>query len=162
MRREWKNIADLDAVDVMSPEEAGQVRADPDLRDRILKSRWVLTEKQDEASPAEDPRRLSSKLLAKARWVVLGHTDPDLKEIVTFAPVLIKDGFMTLLQILATFGFKLQLGDVSSAFMSGEYYERQQGPLFASVPAEGIPGLAREILIRLRKAVYGLGDGPLK
>eukprot|EP00975_Prorocentrum_lima_P026548 5581823-Prorocentrum_lima.AAC.1 len=46
--------------------------------------------------------------------------------------------------------------------MAGDYYERQDGPLWAEVPTEGIPGVAGGALIRLKKAVYGLGDGPLR
>ena len=101
-------------------------------------------------------------MVAKGRWVVLGHTDPDLKTISTFAPVLGKDGFFLVLQLLATCRFELCLGDVSSAFMSGDQYDRTEGPLFAELPTAGIPEMKQKSLLCLNKAVYGLGDAPLK
>ena len=80
MAKEWRNITELGAVEVLSGEEAGHVRGSG-LTERVLKSRWVLTEKEkkkSEGAQPEDPCRLSGERIAKARWVVLGHTNPDL------------------------------------------------------------------------------------
>ena len=129
----------------------------------MLKSRWVLTEKRKPGiDAAGGPCALGSDLAAKARWVVLGHTDPDLANITTFAPVLAKNGFFLTLQMIASFGWHLQMGGVSSAFMAGDFCERQEGSLYAELPPEGVPGVPTGSLVKLKKTANGLGDGPLK
>jgi hypothetical protein len=99
---------------------------------------------------------------AKARCVILGHTNPDLAKIVTYSPVLSRDGFFVVCQLLASFGWALELGDVSSAFSAGDYFSRQDGELYAELPPEGIPGVSPGVLCLLQKPVYGLGDAPLR
>lgn len=91
MKHEWHNISKLEAVELLDPKEAQQARQV--WAHRTIRSRWVFTEKESKPDP-QDSRRLSNWLMAKARWVVLGHTDPDLGELSTFAPALPKDGFM--------------------------------------------------------------------
>jgi hypothetical protein len=76
--------------------------------------------------------------------------------------VLTKDGTFLVLQLLASFHFVMCQGDVSSAFMNGDYYERQEGELFGTLPPEGIPGIPAGSMLRWKKCVYGLGDGPLR
>ena len=163
MRREWGNLHDAsDAVEVLSEGEAARVRADRSKVARVLRSRWVLTEKEKELPRDADGKLPPPMVEPKARWVLLGHTDPDLATIVTYSPVLSRDGFFVVLQVLASFRWRVELGDVSSAFAAGDYFCRQQGELYAEVPEEGIPGVAPKSLIKLKKAVYGLGDAPLR
>ena len=50
--------------------------------------------------------------------------------------------------------------DVSSAFGQSDAHEREQGPLFATMPPSGIPGYERHWLIRVLTAVYGLVNAP--
>ena len=114
---------------MLSPEESEETRKM--WAHRILRSRLLMTEKAKPLETLEeepDPRRLSDWLVAKARWVALGHTDPDLEKRSTFAPVLSKDGFHVVLQMLASLGWDLNLADGSSAFMAGDLYDREQGP----------------------------------
>ena len=46
--------------------------------------------------------------------------------------------------------------DVGSAFGQSDPHEREQGPLFASMPPTGIPGYEPTALIRVLTAAYGL------
>ena len=110
---EWNNVLKLEAVEVVCPREARLIRGDEKLKERILTSRFVHNKKKIGETEDDDSWK------AKSRWVILGHTDPDLKFISTFSPVLSRDGFMTCLQLLTSYGFTAQFGDISSAFCSG-------------------------------------------
>jgi hypothetical protein len=54
MAKEWRNILELDAVKVLGPVEAEQVRLDPNLAQRIRRSRRDLTEKLQPGASLED------------------------------------------------------------------------------------------------------------
>ena len=80
--------------------DAEAIRKDPKKMARILRSRWVLTDKDcPVGSPGQRPEDEKAFAdaegwrLAKARLVALGHTDPDLAEIDTYSPVLGKMPF---------------------------------------------------------------------
>ena len=47
-----------------------------------------------------------------------------------------------LLQLLASFGWRLQLGDVKGAFMESPPLARPGGKLYASLPRGGVPPTA--------------------
>ena len=72
---------------------------------RIMAMRWILTWK-------EAPEGTT----AKARLVAKGFTDPDLLTIRAEAPALSKIGRHCLLQLACSHTFKLEVGDVSTAF----------------------------------------------
>ena len=57
---------------------------------------------------------------AKARLVAKGFTDPDLLTIRAEAPTLSKIGRHCLLQLACSHKFKLEVGDVSTAFLQGD------------------------------------------
>ena len=175
---EWQALFNSKALRLVSPGEAQQVRDDPARGSRVLRSRWTLTLKdgippppppaKGGARPAQVPletQRLFCEegvwLKAKARWIVLGHTDPDLAQIDTYSPTLSRDGQMLVLQLLATFGWQLQVADITSAFAAGKPLERSE-PLYCELPPTGAPGAPSGGMVELLKAVYGLGDGPLK
>ena len=73
---------------------------------RIMAMRWILTWK-------EAPEGTK----AKARLVAKGFTDPDLLTIRAEAPTLSKIGRHCLLQTACSHRFKLEVGDVSTAFL---------------------------------------------
>ena len=75
---------------------------------RIMAMRWILAWK-------ETPE--GSK--AKARLVAKGFTYPDLLTIRAEAPTLSKVGRYLLLQLSCSNKFKMEVGDVSTAFLQG-------------------------------------------
>ena len=73
---------------------------------RIMAMRWILTWK-------EAPEGIK----AKARLVAKGFTDPDLLTIRAEAPTLSKIGRRGLLHLACSHKFKVEVGDVSTAFL---------------------------------------------
>ena len=82
---------------------------------RIMAMRWILTWK-------EAPEGTE----AKARLVAKGFTDLDLLTIRAEAPTLSKIGRHCLLQIACSHRFKLEVGDVSTAFLQGDKEEQDR------------------------------------
>ena len=70
---------------------------------KVMKMRWVLTRKNSGT--------------AKARLVVLGFQQHNLTSVQTAAPTLSRTGRYALLAAAANKGFKLESGDVTSAFL---------------------------------------------
>ena len=74
-----------------------------------------------------------------------GHLDPDLtlkaQEGLLKSPTLSQLGRMTLMQILASQRWKLQLGDMKGAFLEAGPLLTRFRPLYARLPAGGIPGV---------------------
>ena len=97
---------------------------------------------------------------AKARWILLGHKDPDALELERYAPTPSSTTVMLCLQVIASMNFRLYIMDVSSAFGQSDPHEREQGPLYASMPPTGIPDVPRHALVRVLTAVYGLVNAP--
>ena len=118
---------------------------------RIMPSRFILTKKAGEVG--EDWK-------AKARWILLGHKDPDSLQLERYAPTPSSTTVMLCLQIIASMKFHLFIMDVSSAFGQSDPHEREQGPLFATMPPSGIPGYPPHALVRVLTAVYGLVNAP--
>ena len=154
MLHEWQtNILRPEAADLLSLAESLRIRQDESLRSRIVPTRWVLVEK--DVGPGTDS-------VAKARLVLQGFKDPDLGELDVSSPTLSRDALPVLLQVIATMRWKLLLVDIKGAFMSSRPLERDQGPLFASLPRLWLfPEEADERqLAQVRCAWYGLNDGP--
>ena len=82
---------------------------------RIMSMRWILTWKQ-----APEGTK------AKARLVAKGFTDPDLLTIRAEAPTLSKIGRHGLLQLACSNRFKLEVDDVSIAFLQGDNKEQDR------------------------------------
>ena len=118
---------------------------------RIMPSRFLITKKTGE---------IGEKWKAKARWILLGHRDPDSLQLERFAPTPSSTTVMLVLQVIASHHYHLFVMDVSSAFGQSDPYERDQGPLYASVPPTGIPEVDQQALIHARTAVYGLVNAP--
>ena len=54
----------------------------------------------------------------------------------------------------------MMLGDTKGAFLSSGGLPQQYRPLYARLPAEGIPGVTPDALIDVIGHVYGLKDAP--
>ena len=77
--------------------------------ERMVKMRWLLTWKPCEEEA--DGRR------PKARLVILGFLDPDLTTQETHSPTLTRTTRQLMLQVAATYGMKLEKGDVAAAVL---------------------------------------------
>eukprot|EP00435_Cladocopium_sp_Y103_P026818 s1587_g6.t1 len=131
--------------------------------DRFIGSRFVLTRKAVTEGQEVDPNDLST-FVVKGRWCLQGHLDPDLQtkaeEGMLKSPTLSQLGRMTLMQVLASKGWLLQLGDIKGAFLEAGPLEERFRPLFAHQPAGGIPGVPKDAVIEVLGNVYGQNDAP--
>ena len=101
---------------------------------RIMPSRFILTKKQQE---------VGQMWKAKARWILLGHKDPNAQQLERHAPTPATPTVYLAFQILSSLRYKLVIMDVSSAFGQSDHHERENGPLFATMPPTGVPGKDR-------------------
>jgi hypothetical protein len=150
----------MNVVEVLSLQQSGSVQADPAFCRSIWSFRWVMTSKTIE-DRAEHSCLIGEDTMAKCCWVVLGPIDFDLQEISKFPPVLSKDAFFVLLQVLASYHLELCRGDVSSAFVDGNDYRRKGGGLCIDLPSEEVPASVADCFLLLKVVVVGLGDGLL-
>ena len=146
-------INDKEALKPLSVEESRAIRRPQ--KDRIIPSRLVLVEKLEE----------TGEPVVKARWTARGDKDPDLFTLVrdgcTQAPTISSNGRYTVMQTIASMGFKLQLGDVTGAFLEADEMTRTNGKLYMSGPANHhLPGYHPEQLYEVVKPIYGLNDSP--
>ena len=118
----------------------------------VLKTRWVLTWKKDEATG-------SSR--AKARLVVLGYQDPRLGEEPVASPTMTRRARNMIFQLAAMKAWRLKKGDVKAAFLQGKGLPEDK-PVFIAANEELAEelGLPMGVLMRLKKAVYGLCQAP--
>ena len=154
IQKEVDNVVhEKQALRAMTLQESRQVRQQ--CADRIVPSRLVLTPKVDE----------SGQDIVKARWTARGDKDPDLFSLVregkTQAPTISSNGRFTVLQLIASKRFKMQLGDVTGAFLEADDMVRSEGKLFMSMPTTyPLPGYDREQLFEVVRPIFGLNDSP--
>ena len=149
-RLEIDNLVGSNAIEMITDEaEIQEIRRHRS--HRIMPSRFILTKKAGE---------VGEQWKAKARWILLGHKDPDALELERYAPTPSSTTVMICLQVIASMNFKLYIMDVSSAFGQSDPHEREQGPLYASMPPTGIPEVPQHALVRVLTAVYGLVNAP--
>ena len=146
-------VSNKRALKALSVQESRQVRQQ--FADRVVPSRLVLTPKVDE----------SGQDIVKARWTARGDKDPDLFSLIregkTQAPTISSNGRFTVLQIIASNQFKMQLGDVTGAFLEADNMVRPEGKLFMSMPTTyPLPGYEKEQLFEVIRPIYGLNDSP--
>ena len=131
-------------------------RVDPS---RILTSRFAYRDKH------WSRRKLDPGLAwkHKARLVVSGHRDPDVKCLETDAPTINRLTILTLLQVLAsrrkTHDWVAAAGDITAAFLNGDDMDRE---LYLRQPRTGLKGLDARQLLLITKGVFGLPDSPRK
>ena len=115
---EWKTIVEKQAVRIHYGKKAKTIVEKH--QDRFIGSRFVITRKAMEENQAivdSDP----STYRVKSRWCLQGHLDPDLDRKVEDgllqSPTLSQMGRMLVMQLIASFGWELQLGDIKGAFL---------------------------------------------
>ena len=150
-------ILDTSAVTIISPAAAKDLRKH--LSHRIVPSRHVFREK-----PGEGVGAVSKAI---CRWCVLGHRDPDIRQLERSSPTPRKYSIYTFLFVAAVLQREVTLGDLKSAFMQSDkdLSDRSQGSFYSSLPPGGIPPavgnwVEEGSLVQLNAAVYGLANAP--
>lgn len=131
--------------------ENGVVEVVPiDKRKKLVSSRWVFTEKDEESGT--DPIGWGKK--AKARLVVKGFMDPEKGKVATDSPTMRREYLRILAWLCAQNGWEPGKYDIKTAFLNAKIPRDIQikPPPEAKVP-EGEAW-------RLVKAAYGLVDAP--
>ena len=151
-RTEWSTMEETGSVLLLT----GQISQDVqrEFPHRFVDSRSVLTKKgEDDAS-----------VRFKARWCLLGHKDPDVMQAVlenkTASPTITQLGRNLAMQLIASLGADLFLGDIKGAFLESVDEKQENGPLFAHLPPGGIPGVPADAVIMIIGNVYGKNDAP--
>ena len=162
---EWQTLIDKGAVRVVPAKESAWIRRHQ--AHRIMGSRFVIVKKPEEdlveTGQAVDPNNLNHWKV-KARWCLQGHLDPDLSAKATAgqlqSPTWSQMGRTVLFQLMSSHRWQLQLGDVKGAFLEAGPLPRCYRPLYARIPAGGIPGVDEECLLEVLGNVYGQNDAP--
>ena len=164
IEKEANSWAEWNSIRPLSLQEINEVKANPQLRRRILRSRAAYRDKNRGQGP----------LKAKCRIVALGHNDPDLYDLTRTSPT---PGRSTehLLYAMAVAGmngelagstmkWKCWLGDAATAFLQGRqpdgerqlplYMARPQDPLIAMTP------FWKTELYEVLGNIYGLPNAP--
>ena len=135
-RTEWSTIVDKQAVKIHYGKRAAKLlEAHPD---RFIGSRFVITRKAaDESRPIVDDDLSTYRV--KSRWCLQGHLDPDLDRKVQDgllqSPTLSQTGRMLVMQLISSFQWELQLGDIKGAFLEAGPLPTKFRPLFARLPS---------------------------
>eukprot|EP00971_Amphidinium_carterae_P047989 944939-Amphidinium_carterae.2 len=138
------------ALEPLSWEESKQIwELKPD---RVLPSRWHLKWKDKETADG-------MAQVPKARWILQGHKDPDLDSLLdqTYAPTAGMAVINTALLAIASLKYHTFCADLSQAFLQSELCNRE---VYVSQPPQGVPNVEQQVLLRMRKEVYGTVLGP--
>ena len=159
---EWQTLLNKpNAIKIHYGKAAEQILSTK--QDRFIGSRFVLTRKAAVEGQEINPEDLSTYVV-KARWCLQGHLDPDLEakaeQGLLKSPTLSQLGRNTLMQILASKRWDLQLGDIKGAFLEAGPLDPKFTPLYARQPPGGIPGLPSSAVIEVKGNVYGQNDAP--
>ena len=164
IKKEIQNNLETNAYEVLDPVTSEEIRRIAN--DKIVKSRFVLTEKPIERDDVEKARKdgilLEDKgdasLKAKARHVMKGFSETNAEELETTTPQCARDTVLCALQLLCSHQWIPGYLDFTQAFHSGDTISRE---VYASQPSEcGLPGYHPRQLLKLKKTCYGLLDGP--
>ena len=140
------------AIKVIPPHEAHKIRKYK--KDRIMSSRFVITEKKEDQSTR-----------TKARWVLRGHDDPDLTAKILsgkcHSPTLSQLSRSVILQLIVSFGWVLSLGDIKGAFLEADVSaQTSANPVYSELPPGGVPGIDPGSLVQVLGNIYGSNDAP--
>ena len=155
---EWNSIRPL------SPEEVKEVKNNPFLRRRILRSRAAY----------RDKNRNQGELKAKCRIVALGHEDPDLFDLTRSSPT---PGRATehILYLISVSGLNKEfnntghhwwtwLGDAQTAFLQGRQPDGERKlPLYLRPPKDPLIDKTpfwKDELYQVTGNIYGLPNAP--
>ena len=158
LRKEADNWDKWQSVEGLEHDEAQAILSQPNLRRRCMPSRICYRDKACGIGP----------LQAKARPVILGFKDPDLKSMRRNASVMRRTTLFVILQIAATNYFSedgpwlVGAGDALSAFLQGQQVDREE-PLYMLPPRDPLvkaAGVFLHELYIIRGNVYGGANGP--
>jgi len=149
-KAEVDSLVNCGAIEVVDDQkELARLRGQ--MAGRIVPSRFVLTEKQGEVG---EPTK------AKARWILLGHRDPDRYKVERYSPTPATVTLYLALYIMSSLHYVVNIMDVKTAFGQSDQVERPEGPLYGDMPPGGVPGYPENFLFRILTAVYGLCNAP--
>ena len=158
---EWGTLTEKTALKIHYGQKAARLKEQ--FPDRFMGSRFVIIRKPSEENMAINPNDPST-FKVKSRWCLQGHLDPDLQckaeEGLLQSPTLSQIGRMLLMQIISSFQWDLQLGDIKGAFLEAGPLPEKYRPLFASQPKGGIPGVPTDAVLEIVGNVYGQNDAP--
>ena len=117
--------------------------------DKILPSRFVLTNKSDKESLEE--------AVLKARWVLAGHLDKEAGQWATEAPTASLVAHNMVCFVCAQFGWNMLYADISAAFLQGETLDDER-VVYIRLP-KGYPDAVNE---HLRSRLQGKAKGTLR
>lgn len=146
---EWTTLIEKGAIKVHTGKKAAWLKSK--YPERFMGSRFVIVRKPLEENlhiNTSDP----SSFRIKSRWCLQGHLDPDLDrkldEGLLQSPTLSQMGRMILMQLISSFQWDLQLGDIKGAFLEAGPLPERFRPLFARQPQGGIPGVEPKLFSR--------------
>ena len=147
-QKEWASWLDKEAVALVKD----RLKVP---RSHILRARCVLTWKS-----------VGTEKVPKARLCALGFQDPRLTTLPTSSPTLTSDGESAMLQWIVNEGRLLESVDLKTAFLSGDPDPAYKGSDALCIdPPSHLKRwlkLGPEDVLRLRKAVCGLINAPLR
>ena len=129
--------------------------------------RWVLTWKLDEApEPGSTPLKRDSSgnpMKPKARAVILGYMDPKYEFRPTSSPIMSRTSRQLFLQLSANYGFRVEKGDISGAFLQGDNFGPER-PMYCEPLPEILEALDMppESTMPLTRTAYGLVEATLQ
>ena len=161
-RLEWETMVNKPGVvKVHYGKHAQKIREEQ--AHRFIGSRFVLTRKAMEEGQVVKPDDPTTYTV-KGRWCLQGHLDPDLQQKAEEgklqSPTLSQLSRMVLMQVIASHGWDLELGDIKSAFLEAGLLDDKYRPLYAKQPPGGIPGLPESAVIEVLGNIYGQNDAP--
>ena len=164
IKKEVRNNLETNAYEVLDPTTSEEVRRTAG--DKIVKSRFVLTEKNIEKDDIPAAKKAGVLLKekgnestkAKARHVMKGFSETNAEELETTTPQCARDTVLCTLQLICSMAWLPGYLDFTQAFHSGDEINRE---VYASQPSEcPLPGYLPRQLLKLKKTCYGLLDGP--
>ena len=158
---EWETLIEKGAIKIHYGRRAQSIKQQHP--DRFIGSRFVIIRK-----PVIEGKNVDihddSTYKVKSRWCLQGHLDPDLDskalEGSLQSPTLSQMSRVVLMQILASYKWQLQLGDIKGAFMEAGPLPKKYQPLYAHMPKGGIPGVPFDAVLEVVGNVYGQNDAP--
>ena len=135
-------------------------------KNQILKMRWLLTWKLDESAGDSAPLKRDASgnpLKPKARAIVLGYMDPQYEFRPTSSPTMTRSTRQLFLQNCSNYGFTVEKGDISGAFLQGDCFGTDRPMVCEPLPeiceALNVP---KGSPMLLTKAAYGLVEAPIQ
>ena len=165
IQKEIKNNIESGAYEILDRTTSEEVRRNK--ADKIVQSRYVLTEKPIEVEDIEKAKNEGvlinnegeASKKAKARHVMKGFSEENSEYLEVTTPQVGRETVLFSLQILASLGWIPGYLDFTQAFHSGDALQRE---IYAELPHEGLPGCHPRQLLKLKKCCYGLLDGPFQ